>query len=29
MSKWNGNSFSVFASDEKSVLGLIQELGDF
>lgn len=29
MSKWNRNRFSVFTSDEKSVLGLIQELGDF
>ena len=27
MSKWNGNRFSVYTSDEKSVLGLINEIG--
>ena len=28
MSKWNGKKFSVYTSDEKSVLGLIKELGE-
>lgn len=28
MSKWNGNRFSVYTSEEKSVLGLIKEMGD-
>ena len=28
MSKWNGNKFSVYESDEKTALGLIKELGD-
>lgn len=28
MSKWNGNKFSVYKSDEKSVLGLVKELGE-
>lgn len=27
MSKWNGKSFSVYESEEKSALGLIKELG--
>ena len=28
MSKWNGNRFSVYESEEKSALGLIKELGE-
>lgn len=28
MSKWNGKRFSVYTSEEKSVLGLIKELGE-
>ena len=28
MSKWNGNRFSVYASEEKTVLGLIKEMGE-
>lgn len=28
MSSWNGNRFSVYTSEEKSVLGLIKEMGD-
>ena len=28
MSKWNKNKFSIYKSEEKSVLGLIKELGD-
>lgn len=28
MSKWNGKRFSVYTSDEKSALGLIEELGE-
>ena len=27
MSKWNGNKFSVYTSEEKTVLGLLDELG--
>ena len=27
MSKWNGNKFSVYESEEKTVLGLLDELG--
>ena len=27
MSKWNGNKFSVYVSEEKTVLGLLDELG--
>ena len=28
MSKWNKNKFSIYKSEEKTVLGLIKELGD-
>lgn len=28
MSKWNGNKFSIYKSEEKSVLGLLKELGE-
>lgn len=28
MSKWNGNKFSVYTSEEKTALGLIKELGN-
>ena len=28
MSKWNGNRFSVYTSEEKSALGLIKEMGE-
>ena len=29
MSKWNGNKFSVYESEEKTVLGLLDELGSY
>ena len=28
MSTWNKKNFSIYTSDERSALGLIEELGD-